>query len=208
MKFEILNENKIRITLNNQDLLEKNVDFNSFMSNSVEAQNLFIDMLAEAEAKIGFITKDYKIKIEALAMEEGDFIVTITRFGKKDELNSYPSHKGKKITAKRKSIDLSSDNLIYSFDTFEDFCLFSSYISKLKNYTTIAKSTILYEYNSGYYLQFRKLNLEHPYIRNFYTLITEFGTYVNNSDLFAHKLYERGAIILKNNAIKICSSYF
>lgn len=208
MKFEILNENKIRIILNNQDLLEKNVDFNSFMSNSVEAQNLFIDMLAEAEEKVGFITRDYKIKIEALAMEDGDFIVTITRFGKKDEITPYPSHKGKKITAKRKSIDLSSDSVIYSFDSFDDFCLFSSYISKIKNYTTIAKSTVLYEYNSSYYLLFSKLNLEHPYIRNFYTLITEFATHVNNSDLFAHRLYERGSIILKNNAIKTCSSYF
>ena len=39
MKFEKLNENKIRLTLNNQDLIEKNINFNSFMSNSTEAQN-------------------------------------------------------------------------------------------------------------------------------------------------------------------------
>ncbi len=208
MKFEKLNENKIRITLNNQDLIEKNIDFNSFMSNSVEAQNLFIDMLAEAEEKVGFITRDYKIKIEALAMEDGDFVVTITRFGKKDNIDSYSGTKGKKITAKRKSIDLNADNLVYSFNTFDDFCLFSSYISKIKNYTTIAKSTILYEYNSVYYLLFSKLNIEHPYIKNFYTLITEFGKYVNNSNLFAHKLYEQGKVVIKNNAIKTCSFYF
>ena len=85
MKFEKLNENKIRITLNNQDLIEKNINFNSFMSNSTEAQNLFLDMLEEAEEKIGFITKDHKIKIEALAMADGDFVVNITKFGKKDE---------------------------------------------------------------------------------------------------------------------------
>ena len=63
MKFEKLNENKIRITLSNQDLLEKHIDFNSFMSNSVEAQDLFLDMLEEAEERVGFITKDHKIKI-------------------------------------------------------------------------------------------------------------------------------------------------
>ena len=45
MKFEKLNENKIRITLNNQDLAEKHIDFQSFMSNSQESQNLFLDML-------------------------------------------------------------------------------------------------------------------------------------------------------------------
>ena len=79
MKFEKLNENKIRITLNNQDLAEKHIDFQSFMSNSQESQNLFLDMLDEAEKKVGFITKDYKIRIEALAMSDGNFILTITR---------------------------------------------------------------------------------------------------------------------------------
>ena len=78
MKFEKHNENKIRITLNTQDLVDKNIDFHSFMSNSQESQNLFLDMLDEAEKKIGFVTKDYKLRIEALAMSDGNFILTIT----------------------------------------------------------------------------------------------------------------------------------
>lgn len=208
MKFEKLNENKIRITLNNQDLIEKNINFNSFMSNSTEAQNLFLDMLEEAEEKIGFITKDHKIKIEALAMADGDFVVTITKFGKKDEKDIVPTSKAKKITAKRKSATLNSENLVYSFNSFEDFCTFSSFIVTFKNFNTIAKSTVLYTYNSNYYLLFSKLNLEHPYIKKFYTLITEFGTYVNNSDLFSYKLFERGKVVLKNNAIKLCLKHF
>ena len=70
MKFEKLNENKIRIILSNQDLADKNIDFNSFMSNSAETQTLFLDMLEEAEEKVGFITRDHKIKIEALSVRE------------------------------------------------------------------------------------------------------------------------------------------
>ena len=97
MKFEKLNENKIRITLNTQDLIEKNIDFHSFMSNSQESQNLFLDMLDEAEKKVGFITKDYKIKIEALALSDGNFILTITRFGKKLETNSIIPNKHKNL---------------------------------------------------------------------------------------------------------------
>ena len=77
MKFEKLNENKIRITLNTQDLIDKNIDFHSFMSNSKESQTLFLDMLDEAEKKVGFVTKDYKLRIEALAMSDGNFILTI-----------------------------------------------------------------------------------------------------------------------------------
>lgn len=208
MKFEKLNENKIRITLSNQDLIEKHIDFNSFMSNSIETQDLFLDMLEEAEQQVGFVTKNHKIKIEALAMADGDFILTITRFGKREESEIQLSNKNKKIKAKRKSTTLTSENLVYSFNSFDDFCLFSSFVANIKNFSTIAKSTLLYSYNSKYYLVFSKLNLNHFYIKKFYTLITEFGTYVHNSDLFSYKLYERGTLILKNNAIKLCLKHF
>ncbi len=83
MKFEKLNEDKIRITLSSQDLAEKDIDFHSFMSNSIKSQDLFLDILEEAEKKVGFVTKDYKVRIEALAMNDGNFIFTVTRFSRK-----------------------------------------------------------------------------------------------------------------------------
>ena len=54
MKFEKLSENKIKITLTSQDLKDKNIDFHSFMSNPLEKQDLFLDILEEAEEEIGF----------------------------------------------------------------------------------------------------------------------------------------------------------
>ena len=85
MKFEKLNENKIRITLSTQDLIEKDIDFRSFMSNSIKSQDLFLDILEEAEKKVGFVTKDYKVRIEALAMNDGDFIFTVTRLVERNQ---------------------------------------------------------------------------------------------------------------------------
>ena len=207
MKFEKLNENKIRITLNSQDLLEKNIDFHSFMSNSKESQNLFLDMLEEAEKKVGFITKDYKLRIEALAMSDGNFVLTITRFGKNIDTSTKPSN-NKKIKIKRKNFDITSKQVIYKFDSFDDFCNFSNFISKLDNFYSIAKSTILYNYQNSYYLCLSNINLEHNSIKKLYTLITEFGTYVDNSELFARKLTECGKIVIKNNAIKTCVKFF
>ena len=80
MKFEKLNNDKIRIILNLQDLEDNNIDYQSFMSNSSDSQKLFLEMLDEAEEQIGFTTKDYKLMIEALATLNGDFIITVTRF--------------------------------------------------------------------------------------------------------------------------------
>ena len=206
MKFEKLNENKIRIILNTQDLADKNIDFNSFMSNSIETQGLFLDMLEEAEEKVGFVTRDYKIKIEALAMDSGDFVIIVTRFN--DESKNSALVKPKKITAKRKSNIPDSEYLVYSFDSFDDVCSFSNYINNFEDRIKIAKSVILYEYNSKYYLSFTKINSENPNIKQFYTIATEFGTYTSNPDLFVRKLSERGKIVIKNNAIKTCATYF
>ena len=207
MKFEKLNENKIRITLNNQDLAEKHIDFQSFMSNSQESQNLFLDMLDEAEKKVGFITKDYKIRIEALAMSDGNFILTITRFGKNID-SDFKTSKMKKVKIKRKNLDMKSKQIIYTFNSFDDFCNFSNFISKIDNFSNLAKSMVLYLYNDIYYLCISTINIENSNIKQLYTLITEFGTYVDNSEVFSRKLNECGKIIMKNNAVKTCIKYF
>ncbi len=73
MKIEKLTENKIRVTLNITDLHKKNIDFQSFMSSSIESQDLFLDMLEQAEKEFGFTTKDYKLLLEAIATSERKF---------------------------------------------------------------------------------------------------------------------------------------
>ena len=75
MQIEKITENKIRIILNVQDLQEKNIDLHTFMSNSIESQDLFYEMLNKAEKEVGFETKDYKLMIEALAIPNREFYI-------------------------------------------------------------------------------------------------------------------------------------
>ena len=73
MRIEKITDNKIRIILNMQDLAENNIDLHSFMSNSLESQDLFYYVLDKAEKEVGFQTKDYKLMIEAIAAPERKF---------------------------------------------------------------------------------------------------------------------------------------
>ena len=75
MRIEKLTENKIRIILKLDDLKENNIDLHSFMSSSIETQDLFYNMLDKAEKEIGFKTKDYKLMIEAIAIPEREFYI-------------------------------------------------------------------------------------------------------------------------------------
>lgn len=206
MRFEKLNENKIRITLTNQDLAKKNIDFHSFMSNPIESQDLFFDMLDEAEEKIGFVTKDYQIRLEAIQIAGGDFVLTVTR--------SLPEvekiQEKRKIHIRRKKLnDFRNTNAVYCFNNFEDFCSFSNFITCNNiSYTNIAKNISLYEYNDKYYLSISNINSNYPNFKKLFSSITEFASYISNADLFKQRLLENGKIIMKNNAIKTAIQYF
>ncbi len=207
MRFEKLNENKIRITLTNQDLIQKNIDFHSFMADPIESQNLFFDMLDEAEEKIGFKTKDYQIRIEAMQVNGGDFILTVTRSLPEDKKSL---DNKRKVHIKRKQINnFKDEEAIYSFASFEDFCAFTNFLNnaniKLSN---IAKNISLYDYKNVYYLVFSNINLNYPDIKKLFSAITEFATYVSRPDLFVTKLSENGKIIMKNNALKTAIKFF
>ena len=206
MKFEKLNENKIRITLTIQDLAEKEIDFHVFMSNSAEAQDVLLDMLEQAKKETGFDPEDYNLKVEALVMADTNFIFTITKLP--------PEEKSKiskrKFTVKRKNIVPSSTQAVYCFNSFDDFNDFLVFLSKntLFNYKKLAKSITLYEYKEKYYLLMNNINTEFIDKIKFYTCINEFAKCVTNSKVFASKLKECGTLIMKNNALEIGFKHF
>lgn len=207
MKIEKLNENKIRITLDINDLKEKNIDFHSFMSNSIDSQALFIDMLEQAEEEIGFITKDYKIMLEALATSDGNFILTVTRILPEIENDL---EKKRKVKVSRKSPTLNKDIAIYEFNTFDDFCDFCTSLdnSLLKSFKTILLNSSLYSYENSYYLTLSNITASKELLKSFCSYITEFATYVHKTQIFHKKLLEYGKVIMKKNAIKTCKKHF
>lgn len=207
MKFEKINENKIRITLKLSELKDKDIDYQSLMSNSIDTQKLFWDMLDEAEEKIGFKTKDYKIMIEALATVDGDFIVTVTRSLPE---SNYENKKRKNIRYKRKNEKLSSSLAIYSFDTFDDFCEFCLYINSnsLIVLDKISKNYNLFTYKDKYFLVINNIDLSYENLSIFNYIVSEFGHFVSSPETFNSILLEHGNLIIKRNAIKNILKYF
>ena len=214
MKIEKLNEDKIRIILNTDDLKEKKIDLHTFLSNSVESQAVFLDMLDTAEKEIGFITDNYKIMIEALAISEGGFVLTITRISPDSEKFKPYTHK-KKLRIKRKTPSLDFKNLIYafpSFDVFCDFCksLYNSNPNSILYIENFSKQISLYRYNDEYFLVLSDVSSipEIQLSKKFCSCIVEFGNYVSNSRIYENKIKEYGQNIISHNAISTCLRYF
>ena len=79
MKIEKLAEDKIKITLTIDDLAARNIDLYSFMYNSPESQDLFWDVMNEAEKEYGFNVDDSMIYVEASTSGGGNFTLIVTK---------------------------------------------------------------------------------------------------------------------------------
>ena len=79
MKIEKLNENKIKITLDINDLKSRNIDVKTLLSNTPESQDLFWDMMQEAEKEFGFNVDESMIYVEAHISATGNFTFIVTK---------------------------------------------------------------------------------------------------------------------------------
>ena len=204
MRFEKITENKIRITFSLDDLLENNIDFHSFMANSDETQALFLAMLDKAEKEIGFVTKNYKLMIEALATLDGTFVLTVTR-----SLPEVTKPTPRKIKGRKKSAETFNNSKIYCFNDFDDFCnvveCFDDKILKIMNKSIVQSR--LYLYNNKYYLVLKTKEFNDS-IKTLYCTLLEFSTYKRNSKIFENRLLEYGKIIIKDKAFNKVKKYF
>lgn len=207
MKIEKLSDDKIRITLNMEDLKEKDIDFHSFMSNPIESQDLFMDMLEKAEKEVGFVTEDYRVMIEALAMSNGNFVLTVTRICPEKTKNTY---KPKKLNIKRKIPSVNSKKAIYCFETFDEFLGYCEFLKSdiLKNIEDFSSHARLYEYRNQYYFVLEDLQMNVNLLKSFASSITEFAHFVDDSNLFESKLLEYGNVIFEDHAVTKCFKHF
>ena len=145
-------------------------------------------------------------------MIDGDFVVNVTRAREPniEKSSSNSSTEKRKFKVKRKSKAPKVEQAVYKFETFDDYCNFTEYLfkSNLDKSYQIAKKIITYQYQNKYYLVFYNINNNDKNVLKFYSSITEFGTYVNNSNLLISKIEEYGKIVIKNNALKTSLKHY
>ena len=210
MKIEKLTENKIRVIVNTEDLKENDIDFNLLINRTVENQKLFFEILERAEEELDFHTDGYKLLIEAFSSSDEILVFTITKYLPNDTTNNSEPIKKKKVSVKRKDINFSNKQIIYSFNSFEEFCDFCSCVNNNinLNITKLSKNISLYLYNNTYYLVLKNINISYKHLKLFYSIASEFAKLLSPSKGFENKLIEHGKVIIKKNAIDTGIKYF
>lgn len=193
MRFEKLNDTKIRIILTIQDMESNNISFENVLSNSTASQKLLESMISKAEKEIGFYAEDSKLLVEAIMTSNKECVFTITKL-----------HENKACSKKcTKSFIFKFD----SFDNFIDLCIFLKSLQNL-NLRNFSKKFSLILYNDTYYLKALDadtFSITFDYMRTFFS---EFGDDVSNSCSIDGILNEYGKIIFEKNAISKCIRSF
>lgn len=172
MQIKKINSDKLKVILSSNDLTEKNINVDSFLSNSIESQNLFFEILDLAEEKYDFYIDNNKAIVETISLDNNIFVLTITK--QKNE----------------QSIFSNQTSHIYRFEGFNDFLEF--YI--LSHKENISMSNILaYKYMNSFFIVLDKLE-GNKKLNNY---LIEFSTPVHNSNVFNALLNEYGEKINK-----------
>ena len=194
MKIEKLTENKIRVIINSDELGNSNdINLHNIMSKAMETQEIFSNILKQAEKEVDFHTDGCKLLIEAFSSLEDIFVLTITRY--------YPetsqTNPKKKLVVKRKTFNKMASQAICHFETFDAFCEFCTSLKSLHKINVVT-----------YYLVLKNINTQTENLKLFYSTLSEFGKLLSCSEHFEAKLLEHGKIIIKKNAIEMGSRFF
>jgi len=208
MKIEKVNENMIKVTISINDLEERNIDLNALNYNFPAAQELFWDMMEQAEEQFGFNLSDSQLIIEPIPDSNEGFIITITKVdedGDFESIHKYIKSKLKKsdLKVKKKSRKVCSAIMIYSFGGIDDVCLLAKNLEKLY----FGEST-LYKCRDTYYINMSRSNLQMPNPKMFETSLNEFGNKISNVSFFEGYLNEYGEKVIEGNAFEILRQYF
>lgn len=208
MKMERVNENKIRITVPFTDLENRNLNLTSFNYNNPEAQELFWDMMEQAETELGFDATTSQLCVEAYPGTEDDFIITITRLPDMEEFESIQKYIKNKYTkrelrTKRKTKKLIVSIVLYSFRDVDDACMMAKVLNDVYN-----GESSLYRCNETYYLQFCKNGFTVIDFKDIEPQLGEYGDRVLNTGFYEGYLNEYGEKLIMNNAIETMNEYF
>lgn len=88
MKIEKLNENQIRCTLTREDLIQRNLQISELAYGSEKTQNLFREMVRQADYEYGFETENIPLVVEAIPMSSDCIVLIITKVDDPEELDT------------------------------------------------------------------------------------------------------------------------
>jgi len=207
MRIERIGENKIRIFVSYDDLEERDIDLDAFNYNSPETQELFWDLMEQAELELGFEAQESQLCIEAVSDVEHGFVITITRVDEENDFESFQKfiknrYRSRDLFSRKKPAYVYSTMLIYAVEDFDDLCKLCSAIRPLFR----GRSKVML-HEDTYYLILTSIEGNITNKNLFDSIMSEYADKMSNVDFLEGYLNEYGKVILDNDAISFFAKF-
>lgn len=214
MKIEKINENQIKLILNQADLNERDIKLEDLTSPSEKTQNLFHDMMEQAFTECDFISENTPLMVEAMPVGMDSIMIIITKIETKDtQSNSFNlisqskelrRFKKKPLSSYEPNNDKDGELLIYAFETLDDVIDLSVRLSD-----AYFGSSALYKNENKYFLILQNdQTTDDEKAETLDMVLGEYGQKYVSTLLSKYYLIEHGEPILENKAIKALSKVF
>ncbi|NBD22613.1 genetic competence negative regulator [Paenibacillus glycinis] len=201
MKIERLNQDKIRIFLTFDDLLERGIQKEDMWREIPKVHELFSEMMDQAYSELGFDASG-PLAVEVFALPAQGMVVIVTRGkvnGKSDE-QLHEEENDEDVYEMEVTLE-QSDIVLYAFRDIEDVI---SVCKQLKAVDLIEDGR-LYAYNGKYMLAFEPVGIELPRYHAIIALLAEYG---EATSITTAVLEEYGKVVMPANAVlEICTHF-
>ncbi len=195
MKFELLKPNKIKVTVETQDLEEWGISADEMAKNTPETREIFFEMLRRAEKETGFSCNNARLVVEAAInslMSELTLFVTKVDNDEEQKLFDKLSTqiKAEKEKPRQKKEKKQSVSTMVELDDFED-------VIKMCHVMRECFWGSLYSYNDKYYMTM---------LPSYIPKASEFGAVC--PEKYRTVVEEHGKPIVKNSAFLFIRNRF
>ncbi|MCP8968732.1 genetic competence negative regulator [Ectobacillus ponti] len=194
MRLERLNYNKIKIFLTFDDLLERGLTKEDLWQNAPKVQQLFRDMMLEANKELGF-EADGPIAVEVFSLQAQGMVVIVTKEQLEEGLEEDFSDE---FIEMQVTLDESED-ILYEFATLEDIISLAGRL-----YPLGVESGALYSFEDRFYL----LLEDDSALLGKEDLIAILAEYGNSSTITVYRLMEYGRKLMEERAVAQLYHYF
>jgi adapter protein MecA 1/2 len=200
MKIERLSQDKIRIFLTFDDLMERGIHKDDLWREIPKIHELFSDMMDQAHSELGFDASG-PLAVEVFALPAQGMVVIVTRGGmnKSDSAAYLEDEEEEEVYEMEVTLE-ETDLISYAFTDFEHLLSAAKLLAPY-----LPEGGRLYYYKDKYILQIDPVEMHEYGYQSLIALLSEYG---DATSVTAAVLEDYGKVIIADNAISVLCTHF
>lgn len=198
MRLERLSQDKIRIFLSFDDLLERGIEKEDMWRDIPKVHELFNDMMEQAYNELGFEVTG-PVAVEVFALPAQGMVVIVTR-GKNASIYEDDADMNDDEVYELDFTLEEDDTIVYTFPEIDPLIDLAHRLSPL-----LIDGGSLYVYKNRYHLIIKELDIDDERWDQIEALLSEYG---DPSEETCHVIEEYGKAIIEDDAIKVLLEHF